>query len=78
MPYDMEVLTYLDVLVYPSRGQKSEPVASHQLSICHNMDDTTITASRMNLEISSIRSSVLEFPFLSIILKTIGKAFLRE
>lgn len=44
MPYDREVLTYPDVVVYPPGVQKSEPVTSCKLSIGHKMGDAVITS----------------------------------
>ena len=53
MPDDMEVLTYPDVVVYPSRVQKSEPFASHKLPVGHKVSDTAITG-KLNKLVGSI------------------------
>ena len=44
MPYDMEVLTYPDVVVYPSGVKEFEPVTSNELSISHKVSNTALTS----------------------------------
>ena len=73
MPYDREVLTYPDVVVYPPGVQKSEPVTSCKLSIGHKMGDAVIT-SKSNEPGNKFHSLLsVGITLLSIILKTIGK-----
>ena len=46
MPNDMEVLTYPDVVVYPSGVKEFEPFTSNELSVSHKVGNTALACKR--------------------------------